>query len=66
MGAASEFLGELIAFITSYLRANFVFGMSILQIWFVPVLLGIALSMILGRAKVYRNTTSTKESKKEG
>lgn len=66
MGTASEFLGELIAFITSYLSANFVFGMSILQIWFVPVLLGIALSMILGRAKLYRNVSPTEENKKEG
>lgn len=66
MGTASEFLLELISFLTTYLSANFVFGMSILQIWFVPVLIGLVLSMILGRAKVYRNATPTDESKREG
>lgn len=64
MGTASEFLLELISFITSYLTTGFVFGMSILQIWLVPVLIGMVISLILGGARVYR--TSSKENEKEG
>lgn len=64
MGTAVEFLGELIAFITSFLTTNFVFGLSILQIWLVPILIGMVISLILGGARVYR--TSSKENEKEG
>ena len=64
MGTATEFLGELIAFITSFLTTNFVFGLSILQIWLVPILIGMVISLILGGARVYRNPS--KENEKEG
>lgn len=62
MGSSVEFLGDLIAFITSFLTTNFVFGLSILQIWFVPVLIGLVLSLILGRARIYRNASTRYEA----
>ena len=64
MGTATEFLLELISFITTYLTTGFVFGMSILQIWLVPILIGMVISLILGGTRIYR--TSSKENEKEG
>lgn len=66
MGTASEFLGELIAFMTSYLSANFVFGMSILQIFLVPILFGMVISLILGRATTYLNAPSRYRASQHG
>lgn len=51
MGTAVEFLGELIAFITSFLTANFVFGLNILQVFLIPILIGMVISLILGRTE---------------
>lgn len=55
MGTASEFLLELITFITSFLTTNFVFGLNILQIFLVPILIGMVISLILGQVKIHRN-----------
>lgn len=55
MGNAVEFLGELIAFLVSFLTAKMFFGFSLVDIITVFTITSIVLSMILGRAKVYKN-----------
>lgn len=55
MGNAVEFLGELITFLVSFLTAKIFFGFSLIDIVTVFTITSIVLSMILGRAKVYKN-----------
>lgn len=55
MGNAVEFLGELITFLVSFLTAKIFFGFSLVDIITVFTITSIVLSMILGRAKVYKN-----------
>lgn len=55
MGNAVEFLGELISFMVSFITAKVFFGLSLVDIITVFTITSIVLSMILGRAKVYKN-----------
>lgn len=55
MGNSVEFLGELINFMVSFLTAKIFFGFSLVDIITVFTITSIVLSMILGRAKVYKN-----------
>lgn len=60
MGNAVEFLGELISFMTSFLTTKMFFGFSLIDIVTVFTVTSLVISMILGRAKIYKNKGAEK------